>query len=75
MATAEFSKVAGILSAALSFVYNSKGSFGASMVYFLTTRGIQFAITMALDVVIIYFLFRSGIFRRMGIWPPVSGDN
>ena len=61
-------------SAALSFVYNSKGSFSASMVYFLTTRGIQFAITMALDVMIIYFLFRSGIFRRMGIWPPVSGD-
>ena len=61
-------------SAALSFVYNSKGSFNASMVYFLTTRGIQFAVTMALDVIIIYFLFRSGIFRRMGIWPPVSGD-
>jgi len=59
-------------SAALSFVYNSKGSFSASMTYFLTTRSVQFAVTMALDVMIIYFLFRSRIFDRMGIWPPVG---
>ena len=62
-------------SAALSFVYNSKGSFGASMVYFLTTRSVQFAITMALDVMIIYCLFRSRIFDRMGIWPPAPRKN
>lgn len=60
-------------SAALSFVYNSKGSFGASMVYFLSTRSVQFAVTMVLDVMIIYFIFRSRIMNRMNIWPPVSG--
>lgn len=60
-------------SAALSFVYNSKGSFSASLIYFLTTRSVQFAITMALDVIIIYFLFRSRIFDRMGIWPHLTG--
>ncbi|MBQ2921070.1 MAG: folate family ECF transporter S component [Oscillospiraceae bacterium] len=60
-------------SAALSFVYNSKGSFGASMIYFLSTRGVQFAVTMALDVMIIYFIFRSRVMDRMNVWPPVSG--
>lgn len=57
-------------SAALSFVYNSKGSFSASLVYFLSTRSIQFAITLVLDVLIIYLLFRARLFDRMGIWPP-----
>ena len=61
-------------SAALSYVYNSKGSFEASMIYFLTTRSVQFAVTMALDVMIIYFIFRSRIVDRMNIWPPVSGE-
>lgn len=57
-------------SAALSFVYNSKGSFEASMAYFLTTRSIQFAITLAVDVLIVRLLFRSGLFERIGVWPP-----
>ena len=57
-------------SAALSFVYNSKGSFSASLVYFLSTRSIQFAVTLVLDVLIIYLLFRARLFDRMGIWPP-----
>lgn len=60
-------------SAALAFVYNSKGSFHASLIYFLTTRSVQFAVTMVLDIVIIYVLFRSRIFERMGIWPPLPG--
>lgn len=57
-------------SSALSFVYNSKGSFGASLIYFLSTRSIQFAITLVLDVLVIYLLFRANLFERMGIWPP-----
>ena len=44
------------------------------MIYFLTTRSVQFAVTMALDVMIIYFIFRSRIVDRMNIWPPVSGE-
>ena len=61
-------------SAALSFVYNSKGSFQASLVYFLTTRSIQFAVTLVLDVLLIYLLLRTKVFERMGIWPPVAKD-
>ena len=57
-------------SAALAFVYNSKGSFITSFKFFLTTRSIQFAITMVIDVLIIFFLFRTGMFKRLGVWPP-----
>ena len=61
-------------SAALSFVYNSKGSFTASLIYFLSTRTVQFAVTLVLDVLIIYLLLRTRIFERMGIWPPVAKE-
>ncbi len=54
-------------SAALSYVYNSKGSFQASLVYFLSTRTVQFAVTLVLDVLIIYLLLKTGVFERMGI--------
>lgn len=57
-------------SAALSFVYNSKGTFWLSYKYFLATRAIQFAVTMVLDVVIIFYLFKTGMFTRLGVWPP-----
>ena len=59
-------------SAALAFVYNSKGSMGASLIYFLSTRSVQFIITMVLDTLVIFSLFRAGIFNRLGIWPPTG---
>lgn len=62
-------------SAALSFIYNSKGTFGLSMAYFLTTRSVQFAVTAVLDVLVIFLLFRAGLFERMGIWPPKNRKN
>lgn len=57
-------------SAALAFVYNSKGSFMPSFIFFLSTRAVQFAVTLILNVIVIALLFRSGIFTRLGIWPP-----
>lgn len=57
-------------SAALSLVYNSKGSFSASMAYFLTTRSIQFAVTLVIDGVLTHLLFKTRVFERTGIWPP-----
>lgn len=62
-------------SAALSFIYNSKGSFMPSMIFFLSTRSIQFAVTLVLDVIIIALLFRSNIFKSLGIWPPKPMKN
>lgn len=56
---------------ALAFVYNSKGSIGASLIYFLSTRSVQFVVTMVLDALVIYSLFKARIFDRLGIWPPV----
>lgn len=58
-------------SLALTTMYY-QGVFIQGLIYYLSTRTVQFAITMVLDVIIIYFLFRSGIFVRLGIWPPVS---
>ncbi len=57
-------------SAALAWVYNTKGSFWAGFTYFLATRGIQFAVTMALDVAIIFLLSKIRLFEQTGVWPP-----
>ena len=61
-------------SAALSYVYNSKGSFQASLVYFLSTRTVQFVVTLVLDVLIIYLLMKSRVFDRMGLWQTPEKD-
>ena len=55
----------------LALVY-PKGSFSFSYLYFLTTRGAQFAIVYVLDLIVIYLLFTSGLFRRLGVWPPLK---
>ena len=49
---------------ALGFVY-SKG-----FLYFFSTRSLQFAVTLVVDVAIIYLLFRLRIFERLKVWPP-----
>ena len=61
-------------SCTLSLVYNSKGSFSASLSYFLTTRSIQFAITLVIDAVLTWLLFRSRLFERAGLWKPAKED-
>lgn len=57
-------------STALSFIYNSKGSFMQSMIFFLSARAVQFAVTLVLDILVIALLFRSDLFKRAGVWPP-----
>lgn len=54
-------------SAALSWIYGDGTK--ESLITFLTTRSIQFAITIVLDVIIVYLLCKANIFQRMGIWP------
>ena len=49
---------------ALGFVY-SKG-----FMFFVSTRSVQFAVTMVVEAVILNLLFRTKIFHRMGVWPP-----
>lgn len=54
-------------SVTLALVYNSKGSFSASVTYFLTTRSIQFVVTIIIDVVLTWLLFRTKLFERAGL--------
>ena len=49
---------------ALDFMY------GQGFWLLLQARAIQFAVTMAVDVVILNLLFKSRIFQHIGVWPP-----
>ena len=60
-----------VQSFALSYAY-PKGSFGASLAYYLSTRSVQFAIVMTLEVLIIYLLMKTNVFTRLGVWPPIK---
>jgi len=47
----------------LALVYGSGETLFASWVIFLGSRGIQFAVTYVLDVLLVFLLQKSGIFR------------
>ena len=55
-------------SATLAWIYGD-GIFYESFLIYLGSRSIQFAVTIVLDIVIVYLLCKSNIFKRMGIWP------
>ncbi len=63
-------------STALAYFYyydpNVAGSFQQGLVYFLSTRGVQFAVTLVIDVAVLYLLFRVRVFDRLGLWQPLS---
>ncbi|MBR4110018.1 MAG: folate family ECF transporter S component [Oscillospiraceae bacterium] len=54
---------------ALALVYFSN-TFTEGLILKLTTRSVQFAITMVLDVLIIFVIFKAKVFDRLGVWPP-----
>lgn len=56
-------------SATLAYMYYD-GVFWDGFLLKLTTRSVQFAITLVADVVLIRLLVRTGIFQRIGLWPP-----
>ena len=53
----------------LSLFYTKADGFKATLAFFLTSRSIQFAVTAVIDILIIFFLFRTGMFNRLGVWP------
>lgn len=55
-------------SASLAFVYNPNVFLQAFLLK-LGTRSIQFAVTMVIDVLVIYLLFKTKLFDRLGVWP------
>ncbi len=56
-------------SAMLAFLYFD-GVYSEGLVYYLSTRSIQFAIMLVAETLIIYTLIKTGIFTRLGVWPP-----
>lgn len=56
-------------SATLAYIYYG-GTFAEGFIYYLSTRSVQFAITMVLDIAIIRLLFQSNVFKAIGLWPP-----
>lgn len=61
-------------SATLGWMYG-EGVFFESFLFYLGSRSIQFAITIVLDIVIVFILCKSRIFHRMGIWPVRKEQN
>lgn len=56
-------------SAALAWTYSST-TFQAAFLTHLGTRSIQFAVTLVLEVAIIFLLTQTKVFHHLGIWPP-----
>lgn len=61
----------GIQSCVLAYMQYGTANFAEGLVFFLSTRSVQFTVTYVLDVMIVFGLVRTGIFNRMGIWRPV----
>ena len=56
-------------SSMLAFFYFD-GIYAEGLAYYLGTRSIQFAIMLVAETLIIYMLMKTGIFTRLGVWPP-----
>ncbi len=56
---------------ALAWVYNSQGSLKASFLALLSSRSVQFAVTFVLDILILWGLYKTGMFTAAKLWPPV----
>lgn len=59
---------------ALSFVYAKDGAFTTYLLVKLSTRGVQFAIIMVVEVLVTHLLFKYRIFHRLGVWPPKTSE-
>ena len=61
-------------SAALAYMYYKDGPFFQGFVYYLSTRSVQFSITLAADVTVTYLLFKSKLLDRIGLWNSGKDD-
>ncbi len=57
------------MSAAMGWVYGGENGFLGMFLSQLLSRTIQYLVTLPVDAVITYLLFRANIFERMGLWP------
>ena len=51
---------------------NVAGSMQQGLVYFFSTRAVQFSATLVADVAVLFLLFRVRVFQRIGLWPPMN---
>lgn len=61
-------------SAALAWSF-SPDTFREAFIGYLGSRSIQFAITLVLEVAVIFLMMQTRIFHRLGIWPPKRKDS
>ena len=45
------------------------GAYWQGVLYYLSTRSVQFAIMLVVEVFIVYSLIKMNVFTRMGLWP------
>ncbi len=55
----------------LAYVYYN-ATFWEGFVLKLSTRSVQFAVVLVVDVLLMWLLFKTNIFARIGLWPPVK---
>lgn len=60
---------------AIAFKQSEGDALFKTFLTFLGSRGIQFAIVAPLEICITVLLMRTGIFRKMGVWPPKRKDH
>lgn len=51
------------------------GVYFEGLVYYLSTRAVQFSIMLVVEVLIIYTLTKLNLFTRLGVWPPKAKKN
>ena len=55
---------------ALTLVFGGEhGGFWANYIYRVGTRSVQFGVTVVVDCILVYLMFRANVFNRVGIWP------
>lgn len=51
------------------------GVYKEGLLYYLSTRSVQFAIMLVVEVLIIYTLMKTNVLSRLGVWPPKAKTN
>ncbi len=51
------------------------GVYFEGLLYYLSTRAVQFSIMLVVEVLIIYTLMRLNVFTHLGVWPPKAKKN
>ena len=59
-----------IQSCVLAFMQYGADNFLKGLVYYLSTRSVQFSIMLVVYTLLVWILLRSRLFHRMGIYPP-----